>query len=59
MPAIPSGSYFAEGDVMTSTLSISDAGILSTSFDPAPVLLGRPFTSILTLEFPRSATSPS
>ena len=29
IPAMPSGSYFAEGDVITSTWSIRDAGILS------------------------------
>ena len=59
MPAMPSGSYLAEGDVMTSTLSMSDAGILSTDFPPSPVLFGLPFTSIFTLGLPLSSTAPS
>jgi len=45
IPAIPSGSYFADGDVIISTLSIRDAGMLSTS---PPCLFGRPFTRIFT-----------
>ena len=59
IPAIPSGSYFADGEVMTSTLSMRDAGMLSTSFPPSPVRLGLPFTSIFTLGFPLKVTSPS
>ena len=49
MPAIPSGSYLADGEVMTSTFSIRDAGILSMS---PPCLFGRPFNNILTFRFP-------
>ena len=46
-------------NVYTNDKVMRDAGILSTLFPPSPVRLGRPLTSILTLEFPLSATSPS
>ena len=56
IPAMPSGSYLAEGEVTTSTFSIKEAGILSTS---PPCLLGRPFNNILTLGLPLRDTSQS
>ena len=37
---------FAEGDVITSTFSIIDAGISSTSFPPSPILFSRPLTNL-------------
>ncbi len=61
IPAMPSGSYFADGDVMTSTLSIISAGKFSTDVVSPPEISadGFPFTKILTLLFPRKLTTPS
>ena len=61
MPLMPSGSYLAEGLVMTSTFSTVEAGICSSN-DARSLLsssLGRPLTNTLTLLEPRSVTLPS
>ena len=61
MPDMPSGSYLAEGLVITSTLSTELAGICSSSVSKSfPIIsYGRPLISTLTLEEPRSVTVPS
>ena len=58
---MPSGSYFADGLVMTSTRSIELAGICSrNAFWAAPVNPeGLPSMRICTCEEPRSDTLPS
>jgi hypothetical protein len=61
IPPTPSGSYFAEGLVITSTFSIIEAGIFSTSPRlPLPVLpLRFPSTRIVTFASPAIETTPS
>ena len=61
MPLMPSGSYLAEGLVMTSTFSTVEAGICSSRVlrSEASSSLGRPLTSTFTLEEPRNVTLPS
>ena len=54
IPAIPSGLYLADAEVITSTLSIVEAAISLTSD-----LIGLPSTNILTSALPLSETSPS
>ncbi len=56
IPAIPSASYFADGLVTTSTLSIILAGIL---FKPPVKPEGRPSIKMRTFSEPRKATFPS
>ena len=54
IPAIPSGSYLADGEVITSTFSICEPEILANSNRAF-----LPSISILTFEFPLKETSPS
>ena len=61
IPAEPSASYLADGDVITSTRSIDSAGNClnaSVEFNPTKPD-GLPFIKILTSSFPRRATLPS
>ena len=61
IPAVPSASYLAEGDVMTSTFSIASAGnCLNASVELSPTNPeGLPLMSIRTLSLPLKATLPS
>ena len=61
IPEVPSGSYFAEGFVTTSILSIAFAGNASNTFAPSfPTrVLGRPSIKIVTLASPRRLIFPS
>ena len=61
IPAIPSGSYFAVGFVMTSTRSMELAGIAARNdVRAAPVMPeGRPSIRICTLPDPRNVMLPS
>ena len=61
IPAVPSDSYLAEGEVITSTFSIDSAGNClnaSVEFNPTNPD-GLPLIRIRTLSFPRKATLPS
>ena len=61
IPAVPSASYLAEGEVITSTFSIDSAGNCrnaSVEFKPTKPD-GFPLIKIRTLSFPRKATLPS
>ena len=58
IPAVPSGSYFAEGFVMISMFSITLAGICS-SISEASKIEGLPSTKTVKFEFPRKLTFPS
>ena len=61
IPPIPSGSYFAEGLLITSTRSIMAAGILSTMARRSPCVrpLGLPSISTFTFWSPRRLILPS
>ncbi len=61
IPAVPSASYRADGEVITSTFSIDSAGnCLSASVEFSPTSPeGFPFIKIRTLSLPLSATFPS
>ena len=61
IPPTPSGSYFADGFVITSTFSIIDAAILSISPRlPLPVLpLLLPSIKMVTFASPAIETTPS
>ncbi len=61
IPPMPSGSYFAEGLVITSTRSIMAAGILSTMARRSPCVrpLGLPSISTFTFWSPRRLILPS
>ncbi len=58
MPAIPSGSYFAEGFVIISMLCMLLAGICCNASFPSS-MLGLPSTRTLKLELPLRVTLPS
>lgn len=61
IPAVPSASYLAEGEVITSTFSIASAGNwrkASVEFKPTSPD-GLPLINIRTLSFPRKETFPS
>ena len=61
IPAVPSASYLADGEVTTSTLSIDSAGSCLNPCGPdiptSPD--GLPLIRILTLSFPLKETAPS
>ena len=61
IPAVPSASYLAEGDVITSTRSIASAGNwLKTLLSPNPASAdGLPLIKILTFSFPLRLIPPS
>ena len=61
IPPVPSDSYLADGDVITSTLSIDSAGICWSPWGPLSPTRpdGFPLIKILTLSLPLSATFPS
>ena len=61
IPAVPSASYLAEGEVTTSTLSMASAGnCLSASVPLKPTSAeGFPSISILTFSLPLRLTFPS
>ena len=61
IPAVPSASYLADGEVITSTFSIASAGIClnaSAPFMPTKAL-GLPSINMVTFSFPRKLTVPS
>ena len=58
IPATPSGSYFAEGLVMISMVSMLLAGICCRASEPCK-MLGRPSMSTVNEELPRKLTLPS
>ena len=61
IPAVPSASYLADGEVITSTRSIASAGSwLKTSVLPNPAMAeGFPLIRILTLSLPLRLIPPS
>ncbi len=61
MPAVPSASYLAEGDVITSTRSIASAGNWRRASVPLKPTKaeGFPSINILTFSFPLKLTFPS
>ena len=58
IPAMPSGSYLAEGFVIISICSIVFAGICCRASLPSSTL-GRPSIKTVKLELPRKLTFPS
>ena len=61
IPDMPSGSYFADGFVITSMVSIELAGMVSNTPErPDPVIEdGRPSINIVTFALPLKLTFPS
>ena len=61
IPAVPSASYLAEGDVITSTRSMASAGSWrNASVEPKPAIAdGFPLIKIRTFSLPRKLMAPS